>query len=218
MSATTRRRSRNAAASVLFVVLAGAASLVLLGSAGSATAGDCQYGPYGPYGPYSPYGPCDETPPVIVAPASVVADATGPAGASVTFTVTATDDTDTSPTVACVPQSGSLFPIGDTTVGCTATDDADNQSIASFVVHVRGSGDQLTMLEDEVRSLESGRGLAGIVDAAQAALARGSARAACEQLRAFGNAVQAQSGKRIPTVTATELLADAQRISAVIRC
>ncbi len=49
---------------------------------------------------------------------------------------TATDNCDTSPTVVCVPPSGSVFPVGATIVACTATDDCDNSSTTTFTVTV----------------------------------------------------------------------------------
>lgn len=42
---------------------------------------------------------------------------------------TASDDIDTSVTVVCSPASGSTFPLGDTTVTCTAQDSSGNQAI-----------------------------------------------------------------------------------------
>jgi hypothetical protein len=78
----------------------------------------------------------DTTAPEIVCPDDRVAEATGPGGATVTFTVTATDGVDPAPAVACVPASGSTFPLGTTTVACTVTDAAGNQSSCSFDVTV----------------------------------------------------------------------------------
>jgi hypothetical protein len=49
---------------------------------------------------------------------------------------TATDDQDSSVEVTCDPASGSSFPVGVTTVTCTATDHAGNASSASFTVTV----------------------------------------------------------------------------------
>ncbi len=49
---------------------------------------------------------------------------------------TATDNCDLTPTVVCTPPSGSIFPVGMTTVTCTATDDCGNQSTSTFVVNV----------------------------------------------------------------------------------
>lgn len=76
----------------------------------------------------TPACPGDTTPPVLTVPADMTVEATGPSGAVVTFTATATDDTDPSPTVTCTPPSGSTFPIGTTTVTCTATDALGNTS------------------------------------------------------------------------------------------
>ncbi|MFG1951411.1 VWA domain-containing protein [Micromonospora sp. NPDC048830] len=49
---------------------------------------------------------------------------TGPAGTRVTYQATAVDRTGRPLPVRCEPPSGSLFPIGQTVVTCTATDDA----------------------------------------------------------------------------------------------
>ena len=65
----------------------------------------------------------DSTPPELTVPAlPVIVDATSPAGAVVTYSVSATDVVDPAPTVACTPPSGTTFAIGNTTVTCTATD------------------------------------------------------------------------------------------------
>ena len=78
----------------------------------------------------------DTTPPVLTVPADMTVPATGPTGAVVTFTATATDNVDGALTPVCVPASGSLFPVGLTTVSCTATDAAGNTGTASFMVTV----------------------------------------------------------------------------------
>ncbi len=80
----------------------------------------------------------DVTPPVLTVPATITVNAASSAGASVAYTVTASDWFDPSPVVACVPPSGSVFPIGTTTVTCTATALSGNQSTATFSVVVRG--------------------------------------------------------------------------------
>ena len=64
-------------------------------------------------------------------------------GFDVFFVVTATDDTDPQPVVACVPPSGSTFAIGTTTVGCTARDASGNVARGSFDVTVRSADEQL---------------------------------------------------------------------------
>jgi uncharacterized repeat protein (TIGR01451 family) len=80
----------------------------------------------------------DVTPPVLSVPATITVNATSSAGASVVYAATATDWFDPSPVVACVPPSGSVFPIGTTTVTCTATALSGNQSMATFNVVVLG--------------------------------------------------------------------------------
>lgn len=76
------------------------------------------------------------TPPVVTVPANVVAEATGPGGAVVAFTASATDVVDGTLPVACVPASNSLFPLGATTVTCTAVNSANRSTSARFTVTV----------------------------------------------------------------------------------
>ncbi len=78
----------------------------------------------------------DTEPPVLTLPPDSVWEATGPGGATVTFTVSATDNSDPVPFVSCDPASGSVFPIAVTNVDCTATDVAGNSSSGSFTVTV----------------------------------------------------------------------------------
>jgi len=84
-------------------------------------------------------GCLDSVPPVISCPPSVTSpDRLGsPQGKRVTFSVTATDDFDPAPRIECVPPSGSFFPVGTTTVTCTATDAKGNQSTCQFPVIVQ---------------------------------------------------------------------------------
>ncbi len=79
----------------------------------------------------------DTTPPVLTLPADIVAEATGPNGAAVTFTATAVDDVDGVVPVTLSPASGSTFPLGTTTVTATATDAAGNVATGTFTVTVR---------------------------------------------------------------------------------
>ncbi len=59
-------------------------------------------------------------PPEITTPGLVTAEATSASGASVTFSVSASAG-ETSVPVDCDPESGSIFPLGATTVTCSAT-------------------------------------------------------------------------------------------------
>ncbi len=68
---------------------------------------------------------------------SVTQEATGPTGAIVTYTTPVATDTASPPvTVVCTPASGTLFPLGDTSVTCIATDARGNSATASFTVTV----------------------------------------------------------------------------------
>lgn len=79
----------------------------------------------------------DTIPPVLTMPADITAEATSPAGAVVSYPLpTVTDDADPAPAVSCSPVSGSTFPLGVTTVTCTATDASGNSSNGTFKVNV----------------------------------------------------------------------------------
>jgi HYR domain len=84
----------------------------------------------------NPPPPPDTTPPILNLPGDITVEAADASGANVSYVVSATDVRDPNPTVSCSPASGSLFPIGDTTVTCTATDASGNQSSGSFTVRV----------------------------------------------------------------------------------
>jgi hypothetical protein len=65
----------------------------------------------GVYVAASPLSAADRTPPVLNLPGPLFVDATSPAGAVVSFTVSAFDAVDGPAPVTCVPASGSVFPI-----------------------------------------------------------------------------------------------------------
>jgi hypothetical protein len=70
-------------------------------------------------------------------PSSIYAITGGTAGVAVTYAMpTASDIVDPDPRVACAPSSGSVFPVGTTTVHCTATDASGNASTAQFSISV----------------------------------------------------------------------------------
>ena len=75
--------------------------------------------------------------PVVTVPADMTAEATSAAGAVVSFSATATDAEDaTPPTPSCEPASGWTFPLGVTTVTCSATDSGGLTGRSSFHVTV----------------------------------------------------------------------------------
>jgi hypothetical protein len=77
----------------------------------------------------------DKTAPTLSLPANITAVATGPSGAVVAYAVSATDPDDAA-TFACAPISGATFPIGLTTVACSATDTHGNTANGTFTVTV----------------------------------------------------------------------------------
>jgi hypothetical protein len=70
--------------------------------------------------------------PILHLPDPITAEATSAAGAAVTYTATA----DGADTFSCSPASGSTFPLGTTTVNCTATN-AAGTTTGSFTVKVQ---------------------------------------------------------------------------------
>jgi hypothetical protein len=79
----------------------------------------------------------DVTKPTVTVPADITAEATGPNGATVSYIgVTATDDVDGPLVPSCNKTSGSVFPIGTTTVTCSASDKAGNKGDNTFTVTV----------------------------------------------------------------------------------
>jgi HYR domain len=96
----------------------------------------------------------DTIPPILTVPEGIVVEATSEQVAQVTFTVTAQDDVDGTAvleedgttitqdnvggdiTIACSPSSGSVFPLGDSLVQCSARDATGNFVRGSFTVTV----------------------------------------------------------------------------------
>jgi hypothetical protein len=102
----------------------------------------------------------DTTPPAVTVPASITANATSAAGATITFVASAVDLVDGATSTLCAPASGSMFGIRTTTVTCTSTDGHANTASRAFtvtVVAVSGEtgiapiADQLNTEGDHVR-------------------------------------------------------------------
>lgn len=81
----------------------------------------------------------DKTAPVLSVPSDISATATGPGGAVINYSASATDNLDPSVSTSCAPASGSTFGLGTTTVNCSATDEAGNTNSGSFLVVVTAS-------------------------------------------------------------------------------
>jgi hypothetical protein len=76
--------------------------------------------------------------PILSVPVNQMVEATGPAGAIVTYAVSARDGADPLPPerISCVPKSGSTFKLGTTSVACAATNSLGATAAASFSVTV----------------------------------------------------------------------------------
>src|SRR5207302_829472 len=78
----------------------------------------------------------DHTAPVISVPASFSVNTPNPSGTTVTYSASANDNLDGPITPSCTPASGSTFPLGPTSVTCTATDSHGNSAQKGFTVTV----------------------------------------------------------------------------------
>lgn len=74
--------------------------------------------------------------PELIVPADMTVEAQGPKGATVTFSASARGRDDTSLSVDCRPPSGTSFPLGQTTVTCTAQDRPDEVATRNFRITV----------------------------------------------------------------------------------
>jgi flagellar hook assembly protein FlgD len=92
-----------------------------------------------------------QQPPLLAMPESVFAEATGPSGANVTFTVSGYSFVDPSPAITCDHASGSLFPLNVTTVNCTAMDSSGTTS-GSFEVYVTDTGAPVVYVPADIAS------------------------------------------------------------------
>jgi hypothetical protein len=145
----------------------------------------------------------DSTPPVVTLPADVTADATSSNGAAVSFTATATDDVDGSVPVTCSSASGSTFPVGTTTVSCSASDAAGNAATGNFTVTVKPQPDLRSLLTT-----------GALRDAYDRFVASGRTKNACNALNTLINEIRARTGTQ-PGKALTP--AQGERVTAAVR-
>ena len=167
----------------------------------------------------------DTTRPMLSLPDNITIDATSPQGAIVIYPASATDSVDGIVPVICSNASGTVVPIGTTTVSCTATDAAGNTASGSFTVLVQAAAAQVSQLIVTVQNFNLQQGISNSLDAklqnvleALNGATAGNTAAVCNQLAAFINETAAQSGKKLTVAQANQLIATAQQIRAVIGC
>ncbi len=126
----------------------------------------------------------DQTKPTVTVPADITAEATGSNGATVSWIgVTATDDVDGSLAATCSKSSGSVFPIGTTTVTCSAKDAAGNIGDNTFTVTVKDTtAPNLTVSANKTATATSAAGATVTYTAPTATdIVSGSVAASCDK-------------------------------------
>jgi predicted extracellular nuclease len=78
----------------------------------------------------------DTTPPLFLLPSNITEEATSSAGRIINYVASSADLVTALPALSCAPASGSNFPVGETTVSCTTSDDAGNTAHGSFTVTI----------------------------------------------------------------------------------
>ena len=150
--------------------------------------------------------------------ATATATATATPTATATATATATPTATATVTATATPTATATVTPGAT---ATATPTATPLATATPTPTVTPS-DQIQQLVDCVQSLGLEQGIANSLiaklNAAIDSLSRGDTVAACNQLAAFQNEAQAQSGKALTPSQAAELIAAAAAISAQLGC
>jgi hypothetical protein len=105
----------------------------------------------------------DTAPPQIAVPKDMIVEATGQRGATENYTASANDQVDGKVKVVCEPSSGSTFPLGKTTVTCTAADSHNNSGRGTFFITVQDTTPpQLSVPKDMTLEATSPRGSAAI--------------------------------------------------------
>lgn len=99
-----------------------------------------------------------DTPPNFSLPPYITTDATSSSGAQVTYFASADDAVSGPLPVQCTPTSGSTFPIGTTTVTCSATDGANNTGTATFNVFVVNADHLFTPPDESYVTIQPANG------------------------------------------------------------
>jgi hypothetical protein len=159
----------------------------------------------------------DTTPPTLTLPSTITVDATSAAGAVVTYTASASDSVSGAVAASCAPASGSTFPMGTTTVGCSARDGQGNTATGSFAVTVLSPTQMIEQLI-AVATVDGLQQALKLLQNAVSSLDRSTASAACGQVSAFVNQVQAQTGKTLTPDKAALLLKQAADIKGALAC
>ena len=159
------------------------------------------------------------TPPAVAVPARpVVVAATSPAGAVVRYTVLATDAAGAHVDARCSRASAAVFPIGVTTVSCTATDARGNTAQPSvFTVRVKGAPEQLA---DVLRELRAWNVRGALVTRVQQAARVANARphGACLLVTSLQRDLRGALGAKLSAAHRVRVRSELARIARVAAC
>lgn len=123
----------------------------------------------------------DTTAPIVTLPDGITVEATSPAGAQVTYTVTALDEVDGPLTATCDHPSGETFGLGSTIVTCTAADALNNTGTARFTVTVQDTTPpSLTLPSDATVTSTDQAGVTHTFSASATDLVAGVVAVTCE--------------------------------------
>jgi hypothetical protein len=114
-------------------------------------------------------------PPVLTVPTGITAEATSGSGAVVNYVTSATN----SATIACTHASGSTFPLGTTTVSCTATNPSGSDTETFNVIIVDTTAPALTVPTSVTAEATSASGAVVTYSASATDLVDGSISVVC---------------------------------------
>lgn len=108
----------------------------------------------------------DTTAPALQLPATISVNAQDPSDGDISFTVSASDAVDSAPVVVCDAASGSRFPLGLTTVSCSAVDAHDNLSTGEFYIEITDTGPPVLTVPPDIEVVaNSAEGVAVLYEA-----------------------------------------------------
>jgi hypothetical protein len=119
--------------------------------------------------PFAVVESLDATPPTLHLPSTVEVQATSAGGAVAAYVVTASDADPAAPPVTCSPSSGSTFPLGATTVSCSASDARGNVATGTFTVSVVDTRPPVIVVPANVAAAPTGPAGAAVTYAGQQA-------------------------------------------------
>lgn len=155
--------------------------------------------------------------PTITVPANLRVNATSPSGAVAAYTVSWSDNVRVT-VASCVPASGAMFPMGPTTVTCTASDAAGNRSSNTFTITVVGPQEQVGDLIAYVLSLNLPNGTTNpLVNQLRAAFRANDNHTSCVKMSDFINMV-VKKGDEIAADQSSYMIGEATRITGAMGC